>query len=775
MTTLLQPPYDYAIFAVLALLAFAGLRWVLWRQRGARLPHWAWLVVLLVLGIGWPVVREAGDEERRKIELLVGAMAPTYAYELAEAGHAKIRLEAGQEDPVYRTLLRRVGDWTRAKPIVADIYTLRQLADGRRVFVVDADTDTDGDGTIAEHERGAVPGETFAARDAGLELALQGRANFNPEIVADRWGVWVGAWAPIFDASGAVEAVVGIDYDAHAWLQAISVARRGQIYSLVLLLATVAAAISAIGVLQTNVERLRLTEAEHARAEARLRLTLEQMPLAFIETDPQGTLVAWNPAAEVIFGYTRDEVIGRTHYEIIVAPGARLQVRTLFEQMMATRTAQRNINENVRRDGKVIRCEWFNAPVLDPAGGVLSIMSLAQDVTERLSLEEQVRQSQRMTAIGQLAAGIAHDFNNLLTVIQGHTDLLRASAALLPEAQEDVERIAAAGERAANLTRQLLTFSRKQAIFVRPLDLNATVLAAAHLLERTLGATIAVRCELAEGLPPIEADPTMLDQVLTNLALNARDAMPGGGALTFATSLAEVSAAEARAHPERRAGKFARLTVSDTGTGIPAEVLPRIFEPFFTTKEVGQGTGLGLAAVHGIARQHGGWIEVHSVVGRGTAFEVFLPPSQRNPEDTTRLRPPRKDPPPPDALVLLVEDEPGVRHLAKAALVRAGYRVLEAADGPTAEQLWSAQKTAIAVLVTDMVMPGGLSGGELATRLRTERAGLPVVFASGYSLEATAPDFAESPTQTFLQKPYGPEQLIAAIERVRRRAGALPK
>jgi CheY-like chemotaxis protein len=258
----------------------------------------------------------------------------------------------------------------------------------------------------------------------------------------------------------------------------------------------------------------------------------------------------------------------------------------------------------------------------------------------------------------------------------------------------------------------------------------------------------------------------MLELAITNLALNARDAMPGGGTLTFATRLVEVGVEDARNHPERRAGVFVCLTVGDTGTGIAPEVLPRIFEPFFTTKRVGQGTGLGLSAVHGIMKQHGGWIEVQSIENLGSRFELFFPPTAEVAGDTTRTRLAKAAAAAGKGTVLLVEDDVTVRHIARRVLERGGFTVLEAEDGPSAEKLWSSHKRQIAVLLTDMVMPNGVNGRELAERLLAERPGLPVVFVSGYSVETTAPDFAASPTQAFLQKPYLPEDLVSAIRRV---------
>jgi PAS domain S-box-containing protein len=760
---------DYFTFVALTVVLFAALARFLPRHRhGAALPRITWLIVPLLLTGGWWLVEQAGRTERQKIETLVSAMAPTYAHELARAGHARITLATPPDDPTLQTIRRLLDDWIKANPIAADIYTMRRAPDGRRIFIVDTDTDYDHDGKIDDHEKGAALGEAFTEEDSGLERAFAGEANFNPEVVHDRWGTWVGSWAPIFDEQGRVEAVVGIDYDATQWLKAIGGARRQRLLLLALLLLSAAASLAAIGVLQASVAERRAAQERHAKAEQRLRLTLQQMPLAFIEIDVAGLITAWNPAAEVMFGYTREEVVGKLNYDAIVAPAARTQVRELLTTLRQQPLPKVNVNENLTRGGSIIRCEWFNGQIIGLDGKIISVVCLAQDVSERHSLEEQVRQSQRMTAIGQLAAGIAHDFNNLLTVIQGHADLVREQPDLTAQVREDLDRICTAGDRAAHLTRQLLTFSRKQAIFTRPIDLCECVRAATHLLERTLGATITVRCEFATGLPHVVADPTMLEQAITNLALNARDAMPAGGLLTFVSQVVEVSLTDARSNPERRAGRFVRLAVSDTGCGIAPEILPRIFEPFFTTKDVGQGTGLGLSAVHGIMKQHGGWVEVRSLVGIGTTFALFFPPTGEVSNDSTSIRLVKAASASSDGTVLLVEDDGAVRHFARSALERSGFHVLDAEDGPSAEQLWSRHKLQIAALLTDMVLPNGVSGPELADRLLAERPDLPVVFISGYSLETTLTGFTESATRVFLQKPYLPEQLVAALQRVLR-------
>jgi hypothetical protein len=502
---------------------------------------------------------------------------------------------------------------------------VRRLPDGRRVFVIDSDTDYDRDGKIAEHEQGAAPGEEYDVADPALDRALDGEANFDFQPITDQWGTWVGAWAPIRDADGKVEAVVGVDYDAREWFAAIGGARMDRIAQLALALAIIAASGAAIGLLRADLKARVRVEEELRRANERWNLIVEQMPLAFIEFDAEGKVLAWNPAAERTFGYKAAETLGGPVLDMIVPQALRKEIDAVVKKLVEKCGGTHSVNENVTKEGKTILCEWFNTPVVDRAGKVVSIISLTQDVTARRSLEQQMQQSQKMESIGMLAAGIAHDFNNILTIVQGHAELLLGRDDLPDEAVDDIGRIGEAAERAATLTRQLLTFSRRQAMFTEPIDLNGIISSTASMLGRVLGARFRIDCHFDSDLPVVEADPSMLKQVLTNLAVNARDAMPHGGVLTLATEFVEIDRETAARNPDARPGPAVRLSVSDTGVGIEREILASIFEPFFTTKEVGKGTGLGLAAVHGIVQQHNGWIIVNSTPGKGTCFEIFLP------------------------------------------------------------------------------------------------------------------------------------------------------
>ncbi|MBK8475810.1 MAG: response regulator [Opitutaceae bacterium] len=387
------------------------------------------------------------------------------------------------------------------------------------------------------------------------------------------------------------------------------------------------------------------------------------------------------------------------------------------------------------------------------------------DITEKLQLEEQFRQSQKMEAVGQLAGGVAHDFNNLLTIIQMQISMLKMRGALPRETLAGIEEIATAAERASNLTRQLLTFSRRQVKAAKNLDPSELVGGMTKLLRRVLGEDVVLESRFGPELPTIHADPGMLEQVLMNLAVNARDAMPRGGRLLIELDAAIVDEAHAERHAQARPGAFVCLSVSDTGGGIAPEILARIFEPFFTTKEVGKGTGLGLSIVYAVVRQHDGWVEVESQQGVGTKFRVYLPALTRAKAVATNSPAATEQLPGGCETILVVEDEVAVRAVARMALRRLGYTVLEADNAPAALRLWGELGGRVDLLFTDIVMPGGMSGHELAARLQLQRSDLKVLFCSGYTREVAQYDGAEGASPNFLPKPYKAGELALAVRR----------
>jgi nitrogen-specific signal transduction histidine kinase/ActR/RegA family two-component response regulator len=386
-----------------------------------------------------------------------------------------------------------------------------------------------------------------------------------------------------------------------------------------------------------------------------------------------------------------------------------------------------------------------------------------EDITQRLSLEAQLRQSQKMESIGQLAAGVAHDFNNMLTIIQGHSGLLLARPNLSPEMQDSAQAIYFGAERAAGLTRQLLMFSRKNVMQPRQMDLREVVGNMLKMLQRLMGETVRLEFAPPDELPLVQVDPGMIEQVIMNLAVNARDAMPKGGVLAISTVPVEIEEAYLQTHAQARVGSFVRLRARDTGCGMDAATKARIFEPFFTTKEVGKGTGLGLATVYGILKQHEGWVDVESEPGAGTTFDAFIPAL---PADAVK----RAEETKPDApvrggkeTILVVEDEDVLRDMANLILSDCGYRVIEASSGVEALRIWEKHGAEVDLLLTDMVMPEGMSGMDLATRLLAAKPGLRIIFASGYSMDDLDTTFVRKGHASFLQKPYTHITLAKAV------------
>ena len=466
-----------------------------------------------------------------------------------------------------------------------------------------------------------------------------------------------------------------------------------------------------------------------------------------------------------MFGYTADEIVGHNVAEIVPADRADEEASILrrvangdnVEQLETTR---------VRKDGTVVEVSMTISPIRDTAGAIIGLSTVSRDITERNRLEaerqllaDRVGQSERLESVGQLAGGIAHDFNNLLGVIINYASFVGSQTTDQPAVQDDVTQIRLAAERAARLTRQLLTFARRETIKPESLDLNEIVAEVDNLLSRTIGEHIDLVVLLAEEPQTVLADRGQIEQVLLNLAINARDAMADGGTLTIETSHIDLDDGYAYMHPDAAPGSYVQLCVSDTGTGMTPEVANRIFEPFFTTKLAGQGTGLGLATVHGIVSNSGGTMSVYSEPGIGTTFRLYLPATAQPTATATHTPAPAQVQ--HEGTILVVEDEPAVLALTARILSQDGYQVLEAQTFEDAMAIATTQQ--FNLLLTDSVLPN-VSGSVLAQHVLNLKPGIPVLFMSGYSAGVVVPQGVLRATATLIQKPFDRHTLITAVQ-----------
>ncbi|MBC8010437.1 MAG: PAS domain S-box protein [Burkholderiales bacterium] len=799
---------DYLVFVLIALGGFAGMAWGLRRkQPRARLSRAFWLALVALLVAGHFYVEEAGRRPQQRLITLLEGIAPTYAEELSRMGHAELTVESAAGDPRYLTMIAALKRWVAANPLISDIYTFRKRADGQVILLVDAETDYDGDGAFTgSTEARTEPGELYPQAGPELMAAFDGKENFMSRPVTDRWGTWVSVHVPMRDASGRVEAVLGVDYRADLW-GAESAERRnlamGYLGVVLLILLGSAAAISvyraelaarveAEGRLRAglaaleheNTERRAAERARH-EADARLALHVEQTPLAYVEWGANLRVTRWNRAAERIFGYSAGEACGSAFTDLIVPESARREVAEVCERLSARLVPVRHTNENITKEGRVIICEWHNTPLVNARGELLAVASHAQDITERVRLEQHMRQGQKMESMGQLAGGVAHEFNNLLTPMLMQMGQMQAAYADDRRLQEMLRPVEEAIMQAAQLNQRILAVGRRQPDTHAPGDLNRMIEAGMELLRHTLDRRIESKIELQPGLPRALLSKGAIAQVVMNLALNARDTLLeklSAGAPADWTPRLRVSTGLVERPPEgaperlRLAGACLTLTVTDNGEGMGPDVQKRIFEPFFTTKPAGKGTGLGLAVVWGVVESLCGHLQLESTPGVGSVFTVYIPVVREGAMEAVSTRQGRtvagriessmRGAP---MRVLLVEDNQLVRETLGDALRQAGHEVVCAVDG---EAGWRALEAAAAtpydLLLADLNLPR-LSGRELLNRVRGLGRSRSVVVLSGMSDLRLTPELVDLGVDAVLHKPIGMSELLAALGDVSRR------
>ena len=546
-------------------------------------------------------------------------------------------------------------------------------------------------------------------------------------------------------------------------------ARGGGPFAMQTVPSTAVALVLYIGLLAVTGLTLGAVAAQGRRAEtalrdahANLQGVIESSPLAIYALDRAGNVLSWNPASETLYGWRASEVLDGPLPTLPQEGDAG--DRAVRERVLRGEAVKGAEVTHRRKNGSPVTISLSVAPLYGADRQVAGMLAIAADLTEMRRLEVQYRQSQKLEAIGRLAGGIAHDFNNILTAILSTSELLLAEVVPASRVHNDVDEIRKAAQRAAGLTRQLLVFSRQQVLEPRVVDVNALVVEAQQLLRRLIGEDIELRTALAPSLEAVRADPSQLEQVILNLVMNARDAMPRGGVITIETSNVELDGGYADRHVPARPGPYVLLAVSDTGIGMDAATQARLFEPFFTTKQPGEGTGLGLATVYGIVKQSSGYIWAYSEPHHGTTFKIYFPRVGRAPE-------PVAAPDVPVAtmrgseVILVVEDQDEVRRLTRRMLEARGYAVLAAASGPDALQVAERHKGQIDLLVTDVVMPG-MHGHELALLLEPTRPEMKVLYVSGYPDASIVHQGLLKPGLAFLQKPFGPDGLARKVREV---------
>jgi len=532
-----------------------------------------------------------------------------------------------------------------------------------------------------------------------------------------------------------------------------------------------------VGVVVVSRFQVKRKTAELQESERKYRLLAENVSDVITTMDMNLARTYVSPSVERFTGYTSTELMGKSSLQIMTPESQEIVRKTLEEELAKERQPDGDLSEPqtlevevCRKDGSEVSMESKVSFLRDEHGKPVGVISVTRDITQRKKMEKekeklqaQLLQSQKMEAIGTLAGGVAHDFNNILTAIQGYTDFAMTSIGEDHPSYRDLKEVKKAAVRASKLTRQLLLFSRRQPMDLTPLNLNRTIENLKKMLIRIIGEDISVETDLEEGIWTVQADAGNIEQVIMNLAVNARDAMAGGGKLTIRTENLLLDEDYCRQYTYAHPGRFVRLSVQDSGAGIDDETISHIFEPFFTTKGLSGGTGLGLSAVYGIVKEHGGWINVYTEPEQGSVFKVYLPASAQETREEAAEEVSLDKLQGSGESVLLVEDEPSVRDLLQRSLSENGYKVLVARTLQEAREVFKKKKGTLDMVLSDVVLPDG-TGVELAEELRVQAPELPILLSSGYTDRKSQWSLIKEKGFLFLQKPYSLSDLLRKIK-----------
>jgi len=521
----------------------------------------------------------------------------------------------------------------------------------------------------------------------------------------------------------------------------------------------------AIGVLLTVIEDARRASDEARESDRRFRAFLETLPLAVVMLDRDATVTFCNQTVLQMVGCNLDEMVGRNWHDSFVPERKRAESKANFAKAMQGGGPSSHENLVLTKTGKERQMQWTNTFLSDVNGRILSAFSVGSDITDQRQMEDNYRQAQKMESVGRLAGGVAHDFNNHLTVINGYCDMILKQLPEGDRVRKRIQQVRVAGDRAADLTKQLLAFSRKQVLSPKALSWNAVVKGMESMLSRLVREQILLKTDLSPDAGTVLADPSQMEQVLMNLVVNASDSIHGAGSVRIETANVTLDAAQAANDREAQPGDYVMLAVSDTGGGIDAETRDHIFEPFFTTKELGKGTGLGLSMVYGIVKQSGGWVSVESQLGKGSTFRIYLPRERQMPVEV--LEPREISWRGGEAMILVVEDQDQVRLLVVDALRGAGYEVAEARNGAEGLAQLAQVSRPIDLLVTDVVMPQ-MSGPDLALRMAELRPETKVLYISGYAAGAFERHGISNGNQAYLSKPFTATELLLRVDELLR-------